>query len=120
MAVQVKEATKDGQGNPLPVLGRQFISFSYGRKNIEDFDLLAVFSSDRLNKEVYASFNDVTTNQDEMDGQYFWLSSFSANSLDFTLATDGMTARELEDFKAWFVPGVERELILSELSNRAS
>lgn len=118
MAIQVKEATKDGQGNSLPVLGRQFISFSYGGKNIEDFDLLAVFSSDRLSKEVYANFNDVTTDQDEMDGQYFWLSSFSANGLDFTLATDGMTARELEDFKAWFVPGVERELILSEQSNR--
>lgn len=118
MAIHVKEATKDGQGNSLPVLGRQFISFSYGGKKIEDFDLLAVFSSDRLSKEVYANFNDVTTDQDEMDGQYFWLSSFSANGLDFTLATDGMTARELEDFKAWFVPGVERELILSEQSNR--
>ena len=72
MAIQVKEATKDGQGNPLPVLGRQFISFSYGGKKIEDFDLLAVFSSDRLSKEVYANFNDVTTDQNEMDGMGIW------------------------------------------------
>ena len=54
MAIQVKEATKDGQGNPLPVLGRQFISFSYGGKKIEDFNLLAVFSGDRLRKNVYS------------------------------------------------------------------
>lgn len=118
MAIQVKEATKDGQGNPLPVLGRQFISFSYGGKKIEDFNLLAVFSGDRLSKNAYSEFRDVTTKQDELDGQYFWLSSYDANSLSFNLATDGITARELEDFKAWFVPGIERELILTELNNR--
>lgn len=119
MAIQVYEATKDGQGNSLPVLSRQFISFSYGGKNIEDFDLVAVFANNRLEKEVYSSFNDTTTNQAEIDGQLFWRSKYNANSLSFTLATDGMTSQELDSFKKWFIPGIERELILSEHHNRA-
>ena len=118
MGIQVYSATHNGEGNPLSVLGRHFISFSYGGKNIEDFNLLACFSGDRLNKGVYAPFQDVTTQQTELDGQMFWSSSYSAGTLTFFLATDGMTVKEYEDFKAWFVPGVERELILSEYPNR--
>ena len=119
MGVQVQSATKNGQGESLSILNRQFISFKYGGKNIEDFDLLAVFSNDRLDKEIYAPFNDTTTEQAELDGQMFWRSNFKAGQLSFTLATDGMTARQLEDFKEWFQPGIERELILSEYHNRA-
>ena len=129
MGVQVQSATKNGQGESLSILNRQFISFSYGYKkgsdgkdipvNIEDFDLLAVFSNDRLDKEIYAPFNDTTTEQAELDGQMFWRSNFKAGQLNFTLATDGMTSTQLEDFKYWFQPGIERELILSEYHNRA-
>ena len=118
MGVQVQSATKNGQGESLSILNRQFISFSYGGKNIEDFDLLAVFSNDRLDKGVYSSFNDITTEQAELDGQMFWRSNFKAGELNFTLATDGMTSAQLENFKNWFKPGIERELILSEYSNR--
>ena len=102
MGIQVYSATHSGEGNPLSVLGRHFISFSYGGKNIEDFNLLACFSGDRLNKGVYAPFQDVTTQQTELDGQMFWSSSYSAGTLTFFLATDGMTVKEYEDFKAWF------------------
>lgn len=123
MGVQVQSATKyineEGKLIPLSILNRQFISFKYGGKNIEDFDLLTVFSNDRLDKEIYAPFNDTTTEQAELDGQMFWRSNFKAGQLSFTLATDGMTARQLEDFKEWFQPGIERELILSEYHNRA-
>ena len=38
MGVQVQTATKNGQGKSLSILNRQFISFKYGGKNIEDFD----------------------------------------------------------------------------------
>ena len=114
MGIQVYSATHSGEGDPLSVLGRHFISFSYGGKNIEDFNLLACFSGDRLNKGVYAPFQDVTTQQTELDGQMFWSSSYSAGTLTFFLATDGMTVKEYEDFKAWVVPGVGRELILGE------
>lgn len=119
MAIQVYEATRNGEGVPLSVLSRQFISFSYGGKNIEDFNLLVVFANDRYEKNVYSSFNDTTTNQAELDGQLFWRSKYDALSVSFTLATDGMTEKELEDFKSWFIPGIERELILSEHHNRA-
>lgn len=119
MGIQVQSAFKDGQGNPLPFVGKQFISFSYGGKNIEEFDLLVVFKSDRLEKGIYAPFNDTTTEQAELDGQMFWASNFRANNLTFTLATDGITSDQLEKFKNWFQPGIEKELILSEHHNRA-
>ena len=119
MGVQVQTATRDGQGNPLSILNRQFISFSYGGKDIEDFNLLVVFDNDRLSKEIYAPFNDTTTEQAELDGQMFWRSNFKAGQLNFSLATDGMTSKELEEFKQWFRPGIEKELILSEHHNRA-
>ena len=118
MGVQVQTATRDGQGNPLSILNRQFISFSYGGKKIEDFDLLVVFNGDRLSKEIYAPFNDTTTEQAELDGQMFWRSNFKAGQLNFSLATDGMTSKQLEEFKKWFEPGIEKELILSEYHNR--
>lgn len=63
MGVQVQTIARDGQGNPLSILKRQFISFSYGGRDIEDFDLLVVFSGDRLSKELYAPFKDTTTEQ---------------------------------------------------------
>lgn len=119
MGIQVQSAVKDGQGKPLPYVGKQFISFKYGGKAIEDFDLLVIFKSDRLEKGAYASFNDTTTEQAELDGQMFWHSNFKANNLTFNLATDGMTSIQLEEFKNWFQPGIERELILSEHHNRA-
>lgn len=119
MGIQVIEATKNGQGAPLSVLSRQFISFSYGGKNIEDFGLLAVFEGDRHVKEFYAQFQDTTTSQVELDGQFFWRSKYNALNLSFSLATDGMTTQQYEDFKNWFIPGVERELILTEFHNRA-
>lgn len=119
MGIQVQDATKNRWGEPLPILNRQFISFSYGGINIEDFDLLAVFVGDRLNKEVYAPFNDTTTEQAELDGQLFWRTNFKAGQLSFDLATDGITSKQLEDFKNWFQPGIARELILTEHSNRA-
>lgn len=118
MGVQVQTATKNGEGKSLSILNRQFISFSYGGKDIEDFDLLASFANDRLNKEIYATFKDTTTNQAELDGQMFWRSTFEAGKLTFDLVTDGMTASQVEEFKNWFCPGIEKELILSENHNR--
>ena len=121
MGVQVQTATKFNDGGTLkslPVIQRQFISFSYGGRDIEDFDLLVIFSGDRLNKEIYTPFKDITTEQAELDGQLFWRSNFNAGQLNFILATDGMTSQQLEDFKNWFKPGIEKELILSENHNR--
>ena len=119
MGVQVNLATKDGKGSPLPINKRQFISFSYGGKNIEDFDLIVVFPNDRLDKTIYFPFNDITSKNEVVDGQMFWNSIFEAGKLSFNLATDGMTSENYENFKNWFAPGQIRELVLSEFSNRA-
>lgn len=119
MAIQVYEATHDGQGIALSRVFKQFISFTYGGRAIEDFNLLVVFASDRLSKGVYSNFTDTTTTNTGIDGQAFWISQFDALTIHFDLATDGMSTDELEAFKSYFVPGIERELILSEYPNRA-
>lgn len=119
MALQVIELTKNGAGESRSILSRQFISFSYGGRNIEDFNLIAAFNGDRLSKNIYSSFEDTTSSQEELDGQFYWRTKFNPNELQFNLTTDGMTQKELDDFKIWFKPGIERELILSENHNRA-
>lgn len=119
MAIQVENLFRDEAGKTRSILSRQFISFSYGGKNIEDFNLIAVFNSDRLSKNIYSSFEDTTSSQEELDGQFYWRTKFNPNELQFNLTTDGITQKELDDFKIWFKPGIERELILSENHNRA-
>lgn len=99
-------------------MNRSFISFSFGGKWIEDFNLIAV-SGDRLQKQLYGDFENITTNYDILDGQFYWGTHFNNNKIDFTLATDGMTQIQLEEFKTWFAPGKTRTLILAEHPNRA-
>lgn len=114
MAVQTYEATHDGRGNPLPVLGRQFISFTWGDKKIEDFNLVVVFKNNRLEKKMYSSFVDATSSHEGVDGTYYWSTTMSGDTIGFSLATDGMTSKDYEEFKAWFRPGEIRKLVLTE------
>ena len=107
------------QWERLPYMYRSFISFSYGGKNIEDFDLIATTSGDRLERDAYASFNDLTSTYDTIQGQFFWGTYFKNNSITFDLATDGITQDKLDEFKRWFRPGIMKELILAEHPNRA-
>ena len=116
---QVYQATHDGEGNSLPQLNRSFISFTFGGKPIEDFGVITVIDGDRMEKSLYASFNDNTTTIDTRNGQLYWGSAIAANELSFTLATDGMDEKQLDDFREWFAPGKIRELILAEHPNRA-
>ena len=125
---QVYQATHEG-GNILPFMERSFISFSYGYKKnkdgidvpvfIEEFDLIASIVNNRINKDAYASFDDITTSYDNLDGQYYWNTHYRTNSLTFVLATDGIDQRTLEKFRYWFHAGEAKELILSEHPNRA-
>lgn len=116
---QVYDATHDGAALRLPYRYRSFISFSYGGKYIEDFNLIAVTSGDRLQRNAYADFEDITDTYDFIDGQFYWGSHHTANQLVLNLATDGILETQLDAFKNWFRPGVERELILAEHPNRA-
>ena len=118
MGVQIDSVTKDGRGQPLPLSEKQFISFSYGGKYIEEFDLIVSFPSDRLEKEIYSNFKDITTSNEVIDGQFFWKSVVQPGKLKFTLATDGMSSENYDNFKSWFAPGELRELILAEFPNR--
>ena len=115
---QVYQATHDGKQR-LPYMNRSFISFTYGNKHIEDFDLLATITSNRLSRDGYASFKDNVSTYDNLDGQFYWNTHYANNTITFNLATDGIDQRKLDNFLSWFSAGVSRELVLSEHPNRA-
>lgn len=116
---QVYKVTHDGAGNSLPYMNKSFISFTYGGKPIEDFGLIVINTGDRMERPAYASFSDLTSDYDTLDGQLYWGSKFEPNKLELALATDEITEKQINDFKEWFAPGENRELILSEHPNRA-
>lgn len=115
---QVYQVTHDREGNRLPYMRRSFISFSYGGKIIEDFNLIAIIENNQIQRNMYADFSDNVTESEVYDGQIYWDTHYDSNSLDLALFTDGMTERQMDDFRRWFVPGKYRELILSEHPNR--
>lgn len=114
---QVYKATHDGTQR-LPYRNRSFISFSYGGKVIEDFNLIAITENNAISRNTYAPFEDNITESEIYDGQIYWSSHFNANTLTLPLFTDGMTDLQFDDFKKWFCPGEIRELILAEHPNR--
>lgn len=116
---QVYLATHDGEGKSLPFMNRSFISFSFGGKWIEEFDLIATTSGNRMNRKGYANFQDRVSTYDNLDGQYYWSTHYQTNQLDLTLSTDGIDQKKLDDFLHWFKAGETRELILAEHPNRA-
>lgn len=115
---QVYLATHQGNDR-TDYMWRSFISFTYGGKHIEDFNLIATTSGNSLNRAAYAQFNDTVTSYDNLNGQQYWNSHYKSNSMDFVLVTDGMDQRMVDDFKFWFHTGEARELILAEHPNRA-
>lgn len=115
---QVYWATHEG-GLRLPLMNRSFISFSYGGKQIEDFNLLATISGSRMEKPGYASFEDLTSQYTNLDGQQYWGTHYRSHTFNFTLSTDGIDQRMLDEFLAWFHAGEARELVLAEHPNRA-
>ena len=114
---QVYKATHIGE-DYLPYMHRSFISFSFGGRNIEDFNLIAYTDGDRISRDGSSNFNNLTTSSDVLNGQLYWGTFFEGNSLSLNLATDGITQRELDDFLRWFRAGETRELILAEHPNR--
>lgn len=114
---QVYEATHVGE-KYLPYMNRSFISFSFGGKRIEDFNLIAYTDGDRLSRQGSSNFNNLTSNSEVLNGQLYWGTFFEGNTLELNLATDGITQRQLDDFLRWFRGGETRELILAEHPNR--
>lgn len=118
---QVYMATHKGEGakSRLPFMNRSFISFSFGDKYIEDFNLIATINGDRLERSGYSTFEDLTSEYEVLDGHFYWGTHYTNHELTFDLATDAITQNELDRFLHWFQPGKTRELILSEHPNRA-
>ena len=114
---QVYQATHVGEQR-LSYMNRSFISFTYGGRHIEDFNLIATITGDRIDRAGSAAFNDVVSTYDNLNGQFYWTTHYQANRIDFTLSTDGMEQSTLDDFLYWFRGGVTRELILAEHPNR--
>lgn len=118
---QVFKATHKIEGGAWKrssLMNRSFISFTYGGKAIEDFNLIAVTQGDRMQKNIYSEFEDITTSYEVLDGEFYWGTHFTKNSLNLTLATDGITDFQLNEFKQWFMPGTIKELVLAENPNR--
>ena len=115
---QVHQATHRGDKR-LPLMDRSFMSFSYGGKHIEDFDLILTIVNDRMEKNGYANFNDIVTSYTSLDGQYYWNTHYTTNSLTCVLATDGIEQKMLDEFLFWFRAGEAKELILAEHPGRA-
>lgn len=115
---QVYQLTHEGEGESLSFMDKAFISFTYGGRKIEDFNLIAVTVNDRLQRENPPSHQDYVTQYKMLNGQYYWGSHYNAREMSITLATDGMTQQQLDEFKYWFQPGEIKELILSEHPNR--
>ncbi len=116
---QVYQATHGGDGKRLPLMNRSFISFTFGGKPIEDFNLIATIDGDSLNRAGYAAFEDTVSTYSNLDGQQYWATHFQNNSLEFTLSTDGIDQQMLDSFLYWFRAGDTKELILAEHPNRA-
>jgi len=72
-------------------MNRSFISFSFGGKNIEDYNLVASINGDRMQRDGYSDFEDLTSSYEVLDGQFYWGTHYTNHQIDFTLATDGIT-----------------------------
>lgn len=114
---QVYQATHR-EGRRLPYRYRSFISFSYGGRNIEDFNLIATIDGDRISRNVSADFEDLTSSSDVVNGQFYHGTHYRTNTLSLTLSTDTIDQQMLEDFRNWFRGGTARPLILAEHPNR--
>jgi len=82
---QVWQATYTGNKVPnkdvyerKSYMDRSFISFSFddpkaeNPKRIEDFDFIAYTAGDRIERDAYANFEDLTSTYDVIPGQFYW------------------------------------------------
>lgn len=100
MGIQVQELTR----NLMP-WGKEYIDFSFAGRHISEFGLVAVTSGDRYQFAGSPEFEDETSNVNGVWGQYYWGTNFKTKTYSYSLATDGITERQLEDFKYHFRPG---------------
>ena len=100
MGIQVEELTRG-----LMPWQKEYIDFSFAGRRLSDFGLVAVTCGDRYNFAASPEFEDETTSVNGVWGQYYWGTKFKTRTYSYSLATDGMTERQFEDFKKHFKPG---------------
>lgn len=115
MGIQVYTATHGESGNALSSLERSFISFKWGDKDIQEFNLISTTTNDMFSEmSMLPQFQDLTTTQENVDGQMHWGSYYTKRDFSLTLSTDGMTTEQVNNFKNYFRPGISRKFILSQ------
>ena len=100
MGIQVEELTR----NLMP-WGKEYIDFSFAGRHISEFGLVAVTSGDRYQFAGSPEFEDETSKINGVWGQYYWGTNYKTKTYSYSLATDGMTERQFEEFKYHFRPG---------------
>lgn len=113
MGIQVQELTQGKQP-----WDKEFIDFSFAGKHISEFDMVAVSDGDRYSLDMSSTFDDETSTINGLNGQYYWGTTFNANQINFKLATDGITEKQLTAFKKHFVPGKYGKLFVDERIGR--
>ena len=113
MGIQVDTLVKDKK-----TYEKEFIDFEFDGKHISDFGMVAVFDGDRHTFSSTSEFEDETSEVAGVNGQYFWGTKLKPLQMSFSLATDGMTEKQINAFKQHFQPGRYGEFIECATSNR--
>lgn len=104
--------------NKKHIMDRQFISFSYDGRDIEEFDLIATMDKEGFIDNLYAGFEGRIKEFTELDGQQYYVTKYNPKTLTFQLVSDGMTEQQMSDFVHHFSPDKVGKLILSQHSYR--
>lgn len=113
MGIQVTELT-----NGKACHEKEFIDFEFAGRHISEFGMVAVADGGRHSFDAAPTFEDETSTVNGVDGQYFWGTHFRSKRMTFSLATDGMTEAQVNDFKHHFQPGKYGKFIEDKLACR--
>ena len=113
MGIQVTELT-----NGKACHEKEFIDFEFAGRHISEFGMVAVADGGRHSFDAAPTFEDETSTVNGVDGQYFWGTHFKSKKMTFSLATDGMTEAQVNDFKHHFHPGKYGVFIEDKLACR--
>lgn len=96
------------------IVDKSFISFNFDGKSIEDFGMTVVSNGDRLSTSIHPAFNNTISTVAGRTGSIYWGTDITGLSFTFNLATDGMSSRQLMNFKNHFKPGKIAKFSLAE------
>lgn len=105
MGVQTFTLTHNLDGSLKEPHEKDFIDFSFDGKYVSEFDMVAVFDGDRYSFNSFPDFQDEVSEINGTNGQYYWGTKIKTKKRTFKLATDGITERQINNFKKHFIPG---------------